>query len=95
MSKTILPPSVETFLSSELGAQLQSALRDVYENLMLDTSSEEYLTRLSADLGIPRPPLLAGDDDFWRAAVKKLAYTRKHNICAHMSACVCGCSTRK
>lgn len=78
MSKTILPPSVETFLSSELGAQLQSALRDVYENLMLDTSSEEYLTRLSADLGIPRPPLLAGDDDFWRAAVKKLAYTRKH-----------------
>jgi hypothetical protein len=78
MSKNILPPGVETFLSSENGAQFTSALRDVYEAIMLNTSKADSLTKMSADLGVTRPPILAGDDDFWRAAVKKLAYTRKH-----------------
>jgi hypothetical protein len=78
MSKNLLPPGVETFLSSETGAKLTSSLRDVYEALMLDTAKAASLTKRGADLGVTRPPILAGDDDFWRAAVKKLAYTRKH-----------------
>ena len=38
MSKNILPPGAETFLSSENGAQLTSALRDVYDAIMLDAA---------------------------------------------------------
>ena len=78
MPKTILPPAAETFLSAQTGPQLSAALRDVYENIMVDTSVHTYLTQLGIDLAVNRPPALFGDDDLWRAIVKKVAYGPRH-----------------
>lgn len=78
MGQNTLPPGVEVFLSSEMGVQLQSAMRSLYENIMLDTASGEQLTDLGIDLGVPRPPALFSVDDLWRASVRVVAYGRKH-----------------
>ena len=78
MPKTILPPGAKTFLSVETAEQLISALHGVYDNVMLDTSTSEYLTQLSIDLAAARPPALFNDDDLWRAVVKGVAYGPRH-----------------
>jgi len=78
MPKNALPPGVEAFLSSETGPQIHSALRDLYDSIMLDTATKSSLNNRSIDLGIPRPPVLFGADDLWRAVVRTMAYGRKH-----------------
>ena len=78
MPKTILPPAAETFLSSETGVQVSSAMRDVYENIMVDTATNIQLTQLGIDLAVNRPPVLFSDDNLWRAIVKNTAYGPRH-----------------
>ena len=78
MPKTILPPAAETFLSKETGAQLFSAMRDVYENIMVDTAIRDYLTQLGIDFAVNRPPAMFSDDDLWRTIVKNSAYGPRH-----------------
>ena len=78
MGKNILPPGAETFLSSKKGSQLTSALSAVYQNTMVDTAVKEYITRLGIDLGVPKPPILFGHDELWRAVVRALAFEKRH-----------------
>ena len=78
MGQNILPPGTETFLSSETGSQVESAMRSLYESVMLETSQGERLTQLGIDLGVPRPPILFSNDNRWRAVVRAMAYSRKH-----------------
>ena len=80
MPKTILPPGAETFLSTQTAKQLSSALRDVYENTMVNTSVSRYLTQLGIDLAVNRPPAIFHDDNLWRAIVKKVAYGPRHTV---------------
>ena len=78
MGQNILPPGTETFLSSKTGPQLESSMRSLYENVMLETAVADRLTQFGIDLGMARPPILFSSDDRWRAVVRVLAYSRKH-----------------
>ena len=78
MSKNILPPGTESFLSSQTGSQVESAMRSLYESVMLETALGERLTQLGIDLGLGRPPILFSDDGKWRAGLRALAYSKKH-----------------
>jgi hypothetical protein len=53
-------------------------MRSLYESVMLETALGDRLTQLGIDLGIARPPILFSDDGRWRAAVRALAYSKKH-----------------
>lgn len=78
MPKTILPPAAETFLSAQTGNKLSSSMRDVYENIMVNTAVSDYLTQLGIDFAVNRPPAIFNDDDLWRAIVKNVAYGPRH-----------------
>lgn len=51
---------------------VQSAIREVRDQIMLDTADGEYLNNVGQNLGIQRPPY-GFTDDAWRAIVKILA----------------------
>lgn len=58
----------------------KSAIREVREQLFLDTADGEYLTALSSNYGVTRPKLGMSDDDLWRAIVRQLALDYKQII---------------
>ena len=79
MPKNILPPKTATILSTAETNRTRSATKEVFENIMLDTAEEKYLTQLGTDRGVTRPAAFFGDDDRWRAVVKALAFNIRHH----------------
>lgn len=57
--------------------KVQSAIREVRDQLFLDTADGVRLTAVSGNLGLTRPKIGA-TDDIWRAVVKKIAFKRKN-----------------
>jgi hypothetical protein len=54
----------------------QSAIREMRDQLFLDTADDIYLNVTSANLGLNRP-VISGADDEWRAFVKSIALQPK------------------
>ena len=79
MPKDILPPKTPTLLSTAETNRIRSANREVFENIMVDSAEDEYLTQLGTDRGVPRPAAFFADDDLWRAVIKALAFNVRHN----------------
>ena len=65
MPKDILPPKTPTLLSTAETNRIRSANREVFENIMVDSAEDEYLTQLGTDRGVPRPAAFFADDDLW------------------------------
>jgi hypothetical protein len=51
----------------------KSAIQEVRDQLFLDRADGRYLSRVSANLGFPRPQLGFSDDSRWRAIVRRCA----------------------
>jgi len=51
---------------------VQSAIKEVRDQLILDTADGEYLNNIGNNYGVSRPPI-GFTDTLWRAIVKELA----------------------
>jgi hypothetical protein len=78
MPKNILPPSTLTVFPLNNIQKDKSAIREVYENTIIDDAVGEWLSNLSVDVGVPRPIILMSNDDQWRAIVRALAFSKRH-----------------
>ena len=56
----------------------KSALKEVRDQLFIDTADGEYLSIVTANLGFNRPPFGFHNDDEWRALAKNLALGPKN-----------------
>lgn len=76
--KNILPPPTLPVLPESGVVYSESGVNATYNNIMLDLAQGKYLTRMAMDFDLPRPVILFGDDDLWRAVVKVLAFNHRH-----------------
>ena len=74
----ILPPGAQTFLKETGEEKIKSALLQLYEEVMIDYTTGDQLTKFSKDLGFERPPVFFSDDDQWRAIVRAAAFSTRH-----------------
>ena len=56
---------------------VKSAIREVRDQLFLDRADGEYLSAVSANIGMDRPLFGFADDEVWRAIVRRLALDYK------------------
>jgi hypothetical protein len=54
-------------------ATIKSAIREVRDQLFLDHADGEYLSHVTANIGLPRPLFGFHDDSIWRAIARRIA----------------------
>lgn len=61
-------------------ATTKSAIKEVRDQLYVDTADGKYLSALGSNYGLVRPKIGFGDDDIWRAVVRRLALDYKQVV---------------
>lgn len=60
--------------------QVKSAIQEAKDALLIDTSTDDYLTRIGQNYGIRRPPHVETDDPLYRKIIKTLAWLPKGTL---------------